>query len=148
MGDDAGYSRIQGCLRLRPCEPLPGRRARCDATEHGGGVRGLWAAAGNLETTQADSGRVSTARRGIDSVAGNPQRVNPLMRMDSEDPQRPNFRLREQNGIWYVIADWPTDGEETVRACLSEREGLLWIRNQAPGWLLGRRPPIGPTHRL
>jgi hypothetical protein len=55
----------------------------------------------------------------------------------------PKFLVREsKEGAWFVIADWPHDGEEKAAVCLSEEECHHWIRTKAVGWLQGRSPPM------
>jgi hypothetical protein len=67
--------------------------------------------------------------------------------MDAESAKAPDFHTRQTGGVWYVVARWPADGDEVVKACLSEAEALLWIKNQSQGWVLGRKPPIGETRK-
>jgi hypothetical protein len=61
---------------------------------------------------------------------------------ESESESVPHFLVRQsREGVWFVIADWPDDGEEVVQACVSEEEGRQWIRTKAQGWLQGRKAP-------
>ncbi len=62
--------------------------------------------------------------------------------MNTIDPVVPAFSVRERHGVCYVVARWPADGEELIKACPSRIEGELWIKTQSKGWLRGRKAPI------
>lgn len=69
-------------------------------------------------------------------------RQDELWRAANRREGAPEFGIRRSNaGVWYVMADWPGDGREIVKAVLDVDEGRHWIRTKSAGWLAGRRAP-------
>jgi hypothetical protein len=54
---------------------------------------------------------------------------------DEAHSELPRFHIRKtRDEVWYVVADWPDDGAQMIKACASEEECRHWIATRGAAW--------------